>query len=71
MPETVTKSWYASKTLWFNIAVGIVAALDALLAQNILPGGAAEIVLMVVNGLNIILRLLTSTAIKGMPSSHD
>lgn len=60
-----SKPWYASKTIWANIAafvatVAVIAGVDV----GLTPEVQAEIVAAVLAGVNIILRLITKTAVR-------
>lgn len=65
------KPWYRSKTFWFNVVTLIVAiatlAADPSLVKdmNVVAGAAG-----VVTVGNIILRMLTDTAIEGTPAAR-
>lgn len=58
------KPWYTSKTLWFNI-IGLVVAAAAEFSNAFPNGQVAKIAGLVLTVGNIILRLLTTTAIGG------
>ena len=60
-----SKPWYASKTIWTNIAafaatVAVIFGVDL----GLTPETQAEIVAAVLAGVNIVLRLLTTKAVK-------
>ncbi|MDI6804908.1 MAG: hypothetical protein QME58_13900 [Bacteroidota bacterium] len=50
------KKWYQSKIIWVNIISLLLELANSLLDMNVLPAGT---LLIIVNGLNIILRLIT------------
>ena len=59
------KSWYASKTIWANIVafgatVAVIAGVDVGLTAEV----QAQIVAAVLAVVNVVLRLITSQAIK-------
>lgn len=58
------KKWYQSKTLWFNI-IGLVVAAAAEFSNAFPNGQVAKIAGIVLTVGNIILRLITTTAIGG------
>lgn len=51
-----TKPWYLSKTIWLNIISIAIELAQTFLDLNLLPSGT---LLMVVNVLNVLLRLIT------------
>jgi len=57
------KKWYLSKTLWFNI-IGLVVAAAGEFTNAFPSGQVAKIAGFVLTIGNIILRLLTHTAIE-------
>jgi hypothetical protein len=62
-PE-LSKSWYASKTIWANIVAavatgGVIFGVDLGLSAEV----QAEIVAAVLAGVNVVLRLITKQAI--------
>ena len=64
-PTTESKPWYASKTIWTNIVafaatIAVIAGVDI----GLTPETQAEIVAAVLAGINIVLRLLTTKAVK-------
>lgn len=52
--------WYLSKTIWLNIISALIELGNVFLDLNILPSGT---ILLIVNVLNIIIRLITKTEI--------
>jgi len=54
------KKWYLSKTLWANVIMGAVAFID--INKDILPLSIEQQVL-IVSGLNIILRFITTKSL--------
>lgn len=55
-----TKKWYLSKTLWFNVAAFIAAALAAFGYEGTLPDNWVPFVVPAVAIINAILRLITN-----------
>ena len=58
-----SKVWWTSKTLWVNIATVFVAAMLLPEVRDVLPDGIERVGLAIVGVLNILLRLLTTTAV--------
>ena len=52
--------WYLSKTIWLNIISALIELGNVFLDLNILPSGT---ILLIVNVLNVIIRLITKTEI--------
>jgi len=63
----VTKPWYQSKTLWFNI-IGLVVAAAGEFSNAFPSGQVAKISGFVLTIGNIILRLITTTQIAPKPN---
>lgn len=61
----MTKPWWQSKTLWFNVLVAALAALEANggLLQPYLPGNAYGWGMVVLSVGNAALRLITASAV--------
>ena len=57
------KSWYTSKTLWFNILAFVVAVAAAFGYDGDIAGNVEGYVLPVVAAINFGLRFVTNTAI--------
>ena len=55
-----SKKWYASKTLWFNVAAFVVAVLASFGYSGTLPDDWAPFIVPIVTIINIILRLTTN-----------
>lgn len=63
------KDWYASKTVWLNLAVVICAALTTAKAADgspLVPESVSQILLVVSAVANIILRSVTTTPLKSI-----
>lgn len=60
-----TKSWFESKTIWFNILSGVIGIVASLQADKGVPPHVAEVFGTVVMCGNIALRFFTDTAIGG------
>ena len=65
MPDvyvTETKSWWKSKTLWFNAGIGGLAALEASanMIQPYLPGNVYGYGLLLLTVGNAVLRIVTT-----------
>lgn len=60
------KSWWKSKTLWFNMIVAVLATLEATtgLLQPFLPGHWYAAVAIGLPVVNVILRVITTQGIK-------
>lgn len=58
-----TKPWYASKTLWFNVITVIIAVVGDLTKAFTFSGVTAEIFAGILSVGNILLRLITNTAL--------
>lgn len=58
-----TKPWYLSKTLWFNVLTALVAIAGSLTNAFTFTGNVAAIFTGILTVGNVILRLLTTTAI--------
>ena len=59
------KKWYKSKTLWFNVAVAMGAAVEAslTLVQGYFDPRVFLALIGLVAGINVVLRFLTTTGI--------
>jgi hypothetical protein len=59
------KRWYQSKTLWFNVAVAIGAAIEAslTLVQGYFDPRVFLALIGLVAGVNVVLRFLTTTGV--------
>jgi len=59
------KKWYKSKTLWFNVAVAIGAAVEAslTLVQGYFDPRVFLALIGLTAGVNVILRFLTTTGV--------
>jgi len=61
---TVTKKWYASKTLWFNLLALVVAIAAAFGYTGELPVSWGVFVPGIVAVINILLRLVTNKTLE-------
>ena len=50
------KQWYQSKTLWFNILVGLIFLIDLITAQKLIPADVLPYVIIGTSFINYILR---------------
>ncbi len=59
------KKWYRSKTLWFNVAVAIGAAVEAslTLVQGYFDPRVFLAIIGLTAGINVILRFLTTSGV--------
>lgn len=59
------KKWYKSKTLWFNVAVAMGAAIEAslTLVQGYFDPRVFLALIGLVAGINVVLRFLTTTGV--------
>ena len=59
------KKWYKSKTLWFNVAVAIGAAVEAslTLVQGYFDPRVFLALIVLTAGVNVVLRFLTTTGV--------
>jgi hypothetical protein len=59
------KKWYKSKTLWFNVAVAIGAAVEAslTLVQGYFDPRVFLALIGLTAGVNVVLRFLTTTSV--------
>ena len=59
------KKWYKSKTLWFNVAVAIGAAVEAslTLVQGYFDPRMFLALIGLTAGVNVVLRFLTTTGV--------
>jgi len=59
------KKWYKSKTLWFNVAVAIGAAVETslTLVQGYFDPRVFLALIALTAGVNVILRFLTTTGV--------
>ena len=59
------KKWYKSKTLWFNVAVGIGAAVEAslTLVQGYFDPRVFLALIGITAGVNVVFRFLTTTGV--------
>jgi len=59
------KKWYKSKTLWFNVAVAIGAAVEAslTLVQGYFDPRVFLALIGLTAGINVVLRFLTTTGV--------
>ena len=59
------KKWYKSKTLWFNVAVAIGAAVEAslTLVQGYFDPRVFLALIGITAGINVVLRFLTTTGV--------
>lgn len=62
----VSRHWYHSKALWFNIAVAVVGLAGGLAGTGLIPD--KYLLLLSVVG-NTVLRLLTAQPIAGTPAA--
>ena len=60
MSALESKPWYVSKTIWLNIISALIELGQVFLDLNILPSGT---ILLIINVLNIILRVITKTEV--------
>lgn len=58
------KKWYLSKTLWLNVLAAIIAVIQAAQGQAWL---SPELQVFILAVLNALVRLITNTAIEGIP----
>lgn len=60
------KKWYQSKTLWINFALACTGAgmMYLPMLESALPGNSFAILLFASNAINMVLRKVTTTAIK-------
>ena len=60
------KNWYQSKTMWLNIVLAITGAAVMYLPmlESVLPNNAFAILLFSSNAINMVLRKVTTAAIK-------
>ena len=60
------KNWYQSKTMWLNIVVASTGAAVMYLPmlESMLPDNAFAILLFTSNAINMVLRKVTTAAIK-------
>lgn len=61
MSAKTEKPWWESKTIWLNIAVGVVAVVDSStdVLQSVLPPDVMGSVLAVTAVVNVVLRAVT------------
>ena len=59
------KKWYKSKTLWFNVAVAVGAAVEAslTLVQGYFDPRVFLALIGLTAGVNVVLRFLTTTSV--------
>jgi hypothetical protein len=59
------KKWYKSKTLWFNVALAIGAAVESSLSliQGNFDSRVFLAIIALTSGVNVILRFLTTTGV--------
>jgi hypothetical protein len=59
------KKWYKSKTLWFNVAVAVGAAVEAslTLVQGYFDPRVFLALIGITAGVNVVLRFLTTTGV--------
>ena len=62
------KPWYTSKTMWFNFALILTAALDGFasivyLYEPFIAPGVYPLVLLFIGTVNVILRAITTTGV--------
>ena len=59
------KKWYKSKTLWFNVAVAIGAAVETSLSlvQGYFDPRFFLALIGLTSGVNVVLRFMTTTAV--------
>jgi hypothetical protein len=59
------KKWYKSKTLWFNVAVAVGAAVEAslTLVQGYFDPRVFLALIGLAAGVNVVLRFLTTTGV--------
>ena len=65
MTTEVSKRWWRSRTVWFNVAVAVFASLELSLGtlQPVLPAGWYAMAVIVVPLVNIALRRITTQPI--------
>src|SRR6476646_8112019 len=63
------KPWFASKTLWVNLIIIVLAALVQIQAIPNVPPEVAPWIVVIIGTLNAALRVITSTAITGSAAS--
>jgi hypothetical protein len=61
--KAVSKNWFASRTIWFNLLSAVVSLAIALQAFPV-PEWALGVLGVVVTGGNMLLRLVTNTRIE-------
>lgn len=63
--EHTSKTWWRSKTLWFNLVVALAAAAEAGFAvlQPVLPVNAYAVLVFLLTVGNTALRVVTTTAL--------
>lgn len=61
MTTEVSKRWWRSRTVWFNVAVAVFASLE--LSLGVLPAGWYAMAVIVVPLVNIALRRITTQPI--------
>lgn len=66
----MAKDWYKSRTLWLNIGVLFVAALDAAKVLPSIPSDWAPYIVIIEAFVNGVLRLLTGQPIAGTPAAN-
>ena len=64
----VSKHWYASRSLWFNLAIGLTMIASSLTGLGLIPDRY-----LAVGGVlgNILLRFLTAQPIAGTPAAIE
>jgi hypothetical protein len=63
MPDTVTKLWYESRTLWIGVLVFLGALLGVTGVADLPIDPTAEWVVMGLSIIQVLLRLITKTEI--------
>jgi hypothetical protein len=60
------KKWYHSRTMWVNIISITLEVINMLMANPIIPPKFAGFFTILVNVLNMVLRLVTTSPIEGV-----
>lgn len=66
LPKTTTrKKWYKSKTLWFNVAMGVGSAIEMSLysVQGYFDPRVLLVITAITAGVNVVLRFISSERI--------
>lgn len=66
MSQEISKAWWKSKTLWFNVAIGVGTVLEAhigLLSEQLGPNRYLGVMCLIAAA-NIVLRYVTTQPVK-------